>query len=124
MTHLIQWIDAADKACPLQIERSEWSDPILLLGGTNWSLSVTAPWRLVRGYIVRIGAYDDGAQSMAANLVGERVTRFRVLDSGSSFDIGVTLSNGDELQVFCASTHENWVLRVPGEATMAFVPAS
>jgi len=124
MTDLTEWMDAANKACPLQIERSEWCDPVLLLGGADWSLSITAPWRVVQGYVVRVGAYDEGARSVAANLVGKRVTRLRVLDSAPSFDIGVTFSNGDELQVFCASTHENWVLRVPGEATMAFVPAS
>ncbi|ANP44480.1 hypothetical protein [Candidatus Viadribacter manganicus] len=124
MTDLNAWIDAADKSCPLRIERSEWDDPVLLLGGTDWSLSVTAPWRIVRGYIMRVGAYDESAKAIAANLIGERVTRFRVLDNSSSLDIGVTISSGDELQVFCASKHENWVLRVPAQATMAFVPAS
>ncbi len=124
MTDVIEWIEIANRVCPLQIERSKWQDPILSLGGNNWSFSATAPWRVVRGNTIIAGVYDDNASTFADAWLGERIVKFLVLPGSPQLDIAAILSNGDMLQIFCTSTHENWVLRVPGEPTMVFVPDS
>jgi hypothetical protein len=124
MTDLIEWMAAADARCPLLIERADYDEPQLHLGGSDWSFSASVPWRVVRDYIVRIGASDNQARSFVRELLGQSVIGFRPLVSTPNFDVGFKLTTGDELQVLCTHTHENWVLRLPGMPTMPFVPAS
>ena len=124
MTDLIEWMADANSKCPLTIECAEFKDPQLSLWGEGWSFSTNSPWRLIRDYMIKLGSLDDVAEQSIRGFVDSQVVEFRELKSAPNFDIGLRLSNGDELQILCASTDENWVLRVPELPTMPFVPAS
>jgi hypothetical protein len=122
MSELSEWMSAANSSCPLDITRSEWSDPVFHIGGTEWSFSTTSPWRIVKGGTVLRGVYDENAGELMPSILGSRVVRFAALPGSPLLDISISLDSGDEIQVFCATTHENWVLRLSGKPTMAFVP--
>lgn len=72
MTDLIEWMAAANRLCPLTIDSLDWSDPVLTLIGSNWSISTTSAWRVVRDYAFVVGVYDE----LPERKLGFRVASF------------------------------------------------
>lgn len=99
---------------PVSIERAEIEGPTLLIGGVDWSLSVTCDWRWVNadGSVVSEGTV--GREDLIWNLVGEQIV-------GASWsgptavgrDPSFSLRSGGRLEVFSDAAYDTWVLHTP-----------
>ena len=99
---------------PLQLEEVEYNDPMVVLAGSGWSLSVACPWRLMRDGQLETSYGDDGAAAVVDGLVGKSVVAFGSGDDSSRpGDIRVTLDDGAVLDVFADTDLDPWVLRLP-----------
>ena len=105
---------AFDRLLPTEISRAELSDPTLLLGGPDWSLSVTCEWRWVdpRGAVV--SPATAGADDMVWNLVGDQIESVEWSGPAAlGIDPLFHLRSGGILQVFSDATFDTWVLHTP-----------
>jgi hypothetical protein len=99
---------------PLHVEVVEYNDPMIVLAGSGWSLSVACPWRLMRDCRLAASYGDDGAGPVLDALVGSHVIDFRSGGSGRGpGDIQLELEGGVVLDVFVDTDLDPWVLRVP-----------
>lgn len=105
--------EALSPLLPLRLEEVEYNDPMVVLAGPGWSLSVACPWRLMRGCRLETSYGDDGALALLDSLVGKEVVTFRAGDAGRSpGDIQITLDDGAVLEVFADTDLDPWVLRL------------
>lgn len=106
------WLDHIVSACPLKIERVEWNDPQLTIGGTGWSFNAIVPWRLfgAEKMIVDSGGqgFEDAIKALAGSEIVGCVTR-----EGSKCDPCFILSDGRQLEFFSICTLEPWTMRLP-----------
>jgi hypothetical protein len=101
---------------PLRLEEVEYNDPMVVLVGPGWSLSVACPWRLMRHGRLLTSYGDDGAAVILDRLVGNAVVGFDAGDpSRSPGDIRIALDDGATLDVFADTDLDPWVLRLPDQ---------
>jgi hypothetical protein len=106
--------EALSQMLPLRIEEVDYNDPMVVLSGTDWSLSVACPWRLMRDGRLATSYGDEGAGEVLAGLVGNEVVALGSADSSRvPGDIQVVLRNGTVLDVFADTDLDPWVLRLP-----------
>jgi hypothetical protein len=95
-------------ALPVRVEGIEVQDPVLVLFGEQWSLTVACPWSgTVRGR--DLSWEDDDVEDRAWDLVGEELTS--VQQEGRSIRFGFS---GGTLLVTPDTDLDPWVLRLPG----------
>jgi hypothetical protein len=99
---------------PVRIERAEIEEPTLLLGGVDWSLSVTCDWRWVKadGSVVSEGT--AGREDLIWDLVGEEIVAahwsgLERLGTDPSF----AFRSGGALELFSDAAYDTWVLHTP-----------
>ena len=114
----------ATASCPLEITKTAWIEPTLTIGGNNWSFSTMNPWRIVApGGIV--GSSDEQNESIIVSLLkNATVVSFSTLKTVLDIDLSIDLNDGRSVQVFAMDMHENWVLRLPNQPTITFVPTN
>jgi hypothetical protein len=88
----------------------EYADPALTANGDGWGLSVSCPWRLVRGDDLVLSWSTPDAADRVWDLIGLRVVGARTRGRDASFD----LTDGSALEVFSDTDLDPWVLRLPG----------
>ena len=78
-------LNAFHRLLPAGIERAEIEEPTLLLGGSDWSLSVTCDWRWVRadGSVVSDGTV--GREDLIWDLAGEEIVAVRWSGPGGAW---------------------------------------
>ena len=109
---------------PLRIERSEWNDPVLSIGGENWSFNTTSSWRVVNNSRLIAGAEDNLASEVITTLIGTDIEFCEPMSKNPNIDPRFVLSNGTKLEIFSASGFEPWVLSLPGnEPTIVANPS-
>jgi hypothetical protein len=102
---------AFDEALPMRIERSEFEDPSLLIGGPSWSLSVTCCWRWISSTGVVNSPGMPAIEDRVWNLVGDTIVAAEWLGRASvGVDPWFELSSGGSLQLFSDAAFDTWVL--------------
>ena len=99
-------------ALPLTVDQLEVNDPIIIILGIGWALTVTCPWVLT----VRGSSYDSESGSVeiaARNLVG-RVLVAVVFGDDELVDPMFVFDHETTLSVKADSDWDPWVLSVPG----------
>jgi hypothetical protein len=108
--------EALSALVPLKLEEVEYTDPMVVLSGARWSLSVACPWRLMRDCGLETSYGDEGAAAALDRLVGASVVALRARDASSSpADIQVEFDDGAVLDVFVDTDVDPWVLRLPDD---------
>lgn len=106
-----QAADALERLLPLRIETAEYTDPTVLIGGRQWSMSITCAWRWVDANGEVVSAAQGDASDRIWDLAGEEITA--VSWSGPSslgLDPTFRLRGGGELTVLSDATFDTWVL--------------
>lgn len=117
-------IKSVARYLPLRIERSEWRDPVLSIGGANWSFNTTSSWRVVNDLHLIVGSEDDLVSEVITSLIGADIESCEPMSKNPDLDPRFILSNGTKLEIFSASGFEPWVLRLPGdEPTIVATPS-
>lgn len=99
---------------PVRIERAEIVEPTLLLGGRDWSLSVTCDWRWVKadGSVVSEGT--AGREDLIWDLVGEEIVSASWSGpEGLGKDPSFAFRSGGALELFSDAAYDTWVLHTP-----------
>lgn len=100
---------------PTRVQRAEFQDPTLLIGGDSWSLTATCAWRCVDG--------KDRVVSLAVNAVADDVWSLAGLEilkatwsgpSGLGVDPSFDPGAHGSLHLFSDAAFDTPVLRTPG----------
>jgi hypothetical protein len=115
--------DAFDAHLPARIDRAEFSDPNLLVGGDGWSLSAICCWRWISADGAVLSGDAIGAQDRIWDLVGETIVRATwhgplVLGVDPCFE----LSSGGRLELFSDAAFDTWVLDTGGMVLVGPLP--
>jgi hypothetical protein len=103
-----------DRHLPLRIERAEYSEPTLLLGGADWSLSATCSWRWVDRDGRVIGPSTRGVEDAVWELAGDEIVRAEWFGPASvGTDPLLHLKSGAIVQIVSDATFDTWVVHLP-----------
>ena len=106
--------EALSPLLPLRLEEVEYNDPMVVLSGPGWSLSVACPWRLMRESRLETAYGAEGAAAALDGLRGGEVVGFNPAGGTCSpGDIRVALGNGAVIEMFADTDLDPWVLRLP-----------
>jgi hypothetical protein len=101
--------DVLAERLPWRIERAEWTDPTLALGGPAFSLALTCSWR-VRDRVGLVYSWQfSDVDERVQDLVGATVVRFEDLDV-AFVDPAMVLDDGRRLELFSDTHLDPWVL--------------
>jgi hypothetical protein len=99
---------------PLRVDELEFSDPVVVLAGPNWSLSIVCPWRLTRKSVLVTSIDDPGAEARLRELVGASIIDVVSQSSGgASADPVLVFADGARLEIFSDTDLDPWVMRLP-----------
>ena len=117
-------IRAVEPHLPLAIHDVNSEDgATLVLGGENWSLRISAPWRITRSNRLLIGSDEDAARPWPTDLVTQRIVAVVVQGVGG-LDFAFVLDGGKVLEVFSCHPVEPWVLHLPSGSVWVASPSS
>jgi hypothetical protein len=99
---------------PLRIDGLEFNDPVVVLIGANWSLSIVCPWRLTRGGALVASIEDPSAEAHLRDVVGGAITDVIPQSAGgASPDPVFVFADGARLELFSDTDLDPWVMRLP-----------
>jgi len=107
------WLKHISSSCPLKIERVDWNDPQLTIGGSGWGLNAMIPWRLLDPTKLIIGSGDEGFEAAIRKLVGVSITDCLASRRELQIDPCFILSNGQQLEFFSTCTLDPWTMKLP-----------
>jgi hypothetical protein len=111
---MIALVQAAVAAiAPARVGAVDYNDPMLLLHGEGWSVSLACPWRLTRAGVLICAFGDEHAAVEVQKLVGETLDTVAVRAPGIADDPAFALSGGYCLEAFADTDLDPWVVRTP-----------
>lgn len=102
---------------PLKVLTAEWQDPVLLLQGADWHMSVMTPWRILHQGALLLGSDDAEPNVVADLLTGNLITRCQQQSSAAALDPLLIFSSGHILEIFSVGPLEPWVISL-GDANL------
>jgi hypothetical protein len=102
-----------DPLLPLTIDKVSWDDPVLVMSGSDWTLTVMTAWRVSSATHVLFGASDDDAPYRLRDLRGLQVVNVRPQTDRCPLDPAFELSNNHTFEIFSVDSVEPWILRLP-----------
>ncbi len=117
------WLRHIVSSCPLKIERVEWHDPQLTIGGSAWYFNTIVPWRLLSSDRLITGTYDQGFEMAIQELVGLAITGCSSSRDAPQVDPCFILSNGQQLEVFSTCASEPWTMKLPRPPILVASPS-
>jgi hypothetical protein len=115
------WLNHIVSACPLKIERVDWHDPQLTIGGDGWGFNAIIPWRMFDSEKMIAGSGEEGFEQAIKSLVGIQIVGCTTRDECKS-DPCFALSNGQQLEFFSNCTLEPWTMKLPKPPTLVASP--
>jgi len=112
-------IDAVAPLLPVTISEVDYSDPVLLINGAGWSLSVLTAWRIVGPEGLVFSCDSESAADRVWDLIGENVTAVVSQSATSQVDPALVLSSGLTLEIVSLHPIEPWVLRIADQVWVA-----
>lgn len=117
-------VAAARPLLPLRVQTVEYNDPMVVIAGPGWSLSIACPWRLTRAGLLICAYGDENAASRMARLVGHDVTEVGPQGRHEvSRDPALALTDGYLLEVFSDTDLDPWVMRLPEQTFVGAISA-
>lgn len=116
ISHLI---DAVRPLLPVRISEVDYSDPVFLINGDGWSLSVQTAWRIVGPEGLVFSCDSEDAIDRVWDLIGEEVCAIAPLGVASQVDPALIFSSGLALEIVSLHPVEPWVLRIEGQIWVA-----
>lgn len=105
---------AFDDLLPVRIDRAEFAEPSLLIGGPGWSLSAICCWRWVDSDGTVIGADAAGIEDRVWDIVGDEIIAAAWAGPAQlGADPSFTLKSGGVLELFSDASFDTWVLETP-----------
>lgn len=101
---------------PLEIERAQYCDETLLLGGEYWSLCTLGAWRIIQDGHVLTACWDKNSDIHVGSLAHHGIVRVVRQSVLIGLDPAFELSDGRTLEIFSCDTFEPWVLKLPDGA--------
>lgn len=99
---------------PLRVGELEFNDPVVVLAGSKWSLSIVCPWRLTRGGALVTSIEDPGAEAHLRELVGASIVEIVAQTGwGTARDPAFVFADGARLELFADTDLDPWVMRLP-----------
>lgn len=93
---------------PIAILNVEWDDPILIVGGVDWSFAIVSPWRIVADETLMLGS-DRATQDSVRNLLYDQmIVSCDIQSKDAPLDLSLSLDNGRVLEVFSVTSLEPW----------------
>jgi hypothetical protein len=111
-------IEHVAPALPVMIAEVDYSDPLLLVNGDGWSLSVRTAWRVVGPEGLLFSCDSNDAADQVWGLIGETVTAVAPM-APSRVDPALVLSSGLTLEIMSLHPVEPWVFRISGQIWVA-----
>lgn len=106
---------AFDAHLPARIDRAEFNDPNLIVGGVGWSLSAICCWRWITADGAVVSGDASGAEDRIWDLVGETIVRATWRGpSPPGVDPCFELLSGGQLELFSDASFDTWVLDTGG----------
>lgn len=94
---------------PWRIDRADWIEPTLVLGGSDFTFSLTCPWRVVGVEDLVMSWLLDDIEDRVSDLVGHDIMLVD-LAADPHGDPRLGLSGGLVLEVFSDTDLDPWVL--------------
>lgn len=116
-------IAAAQRLLPLRIREVEWNDPVLTMGGPDWSLSTLSSWRVVMDGRLTYGWSQPDAGDRVWDLCGLSIVGIEAQSTSAPVDPTFHLSDGARFEVFSDNAVDPWVLRL-SEVTIVGDPSA
>ena len=109
--------EAVAASAPLVIREIEYNDPTLVLGGQDWSLALTCPWRLENS-LGATGLHwaSKAVEDRASELIGTSVMAAHQHGPSSRPHTTLRLSDGHRVIIEPDTDLDPWVLRLPRQA--------
>jgi hypothetical protein len=108
----------------LRIEAVQFDDPVVVLVGTEWSVSIVCPWRLMRGEAVVTSIDDPNAGASLNELVGIEIVD---VISGASAEVSndpvFILGDGTRLEILADTDLDPWTVRLSDQTFVGSRPA-
>lgn len=111
------------KELPLLISNVQWSDPVLVVGGSDWSLAITSPWRLISFGKMMLGSDQAGPDSLSF-LAGKKLISCDAQSKHVDIDVALFIEGGVILEIFSVSNLEPWTLSMHGAMIYVSSPSA
>jgi hypothetical protein len=100
---------------PLRLLKLEFNDPVVVLMGPSWSVSIVSPWRLTRVGVLVTSIDDPNAEARLRELIGSAIVDIVAqADARVSSDPVFVFADGARLEIQSDTDFDPWVLRLPG----------
>lgn len=110
---------------PLPIDSVKYNDPMVLLDGPGWSLSVACPWRLTRDGLLVCAYGDRNAETALQELIGASLIEMDVeACARPSTDPAFRLAGNRWLEVFADTDLDPWVMRLSAQTFIGSASAA
>jgi hypothetical protein len=120
-----EFLEAVRRQLPLLIERAEFANQNLSLGGPLWSFNALATWRCIAGgRLVAASEDTDGASAFIETVVGRAISRVVSQSSLFPFDPTFILDHGVILEVFSSHFLDPWVMHLPEPPVWVAAPGA
>lgn len=96
------------KMLPLAVSSVDWHDPILIVHGKGWGLTVMTPWRVLHDDRFFIGSDDADPAEVARLLEGNLITACGPQGRSSALDPALAFASGHKLEIFSVGPLEPW----------------
>ena len=101
---------------PLNLESSEWNDPVLHFYGKNWGFSTMSPWRIVQNNRLLFGWSDETVENVINKIKNYTIVSIQIQSNDFPVDPVFIFSNGYRLEVFSTFYLDPWVFQLPSGA--------
>lgn len=99
------------KRLPWRVRMAEWIDPNLVIGGDDWSVTISCSWRVGAPAGVVYGSASSDAEDRVWDLIGADVVAIEPQARVGYADPRLVLSNGQTLELFSDADMDPYVLR-------------
>jgi hypothetical protein len=99
------------KRLPWRVRTAEWVDPNLVIGGDDWSVTISCPWRVGTPTGLAYGSASRDVEDRVWDLIGADVLAIEPQGMVGYADPRLTLSGGVVLELFNDADMEPYVLR-------------
>lgn len=94
---------------PAKATQIDWQNPQLFIAGTDWTLAVMTPWRVLYQDRLLFGSDDVEAAAVAKIFEGNLITQCLQQSSTSPLDPSLVFASGHVLEIFSVGPLEPWI---------------
>jgi hypothetical protein len=104
-------LDTVRARLPWRVRTAEWIDPNLVIGGDDWSMTISCPWRVGTPAGPAYGSASSDPEDRVWDLIGAEVLAIEPQGTVGYADPRLLLSGGQTLELFNDADMEPYVIR-------------